>query len=811
MTSLLQHIRYGVRMLARNSGFTLIAILTLALGIGMNTVMFSFVNAWVIHPLPYPHPDQLVVIQSENTKTGSAGNTNDAADIYDIQRSARSFDQLSVSSPTEFNLTGGGTPDRILGARVSWNFFETLGATPALGRSFLPEEDRPGAAHVAILSRGLWETRYAGDPQIIGRTIQIDGESYSVVGVMPAKFQLPLTGESNIWTPLALTEPQRADRLHNWLFTIARMKPGVTLAQAQADTSGIEAQLAKTYPETNADQGAILHTLQYQIGREQGNDEVVALFGIVGLVLLIACANVANLTLTRATGRTRELAVRAAVGASRPRLIRQLLTETVLVFFAGSVAGLGVAHFGLGWIEAGIPAHIRGFLVNYGEVSLDLVTLLYSFAIAFATGLLFGLAPAISASKLDVNSMLKEASGRATGHRQGARLRSALVVGEVALAVVTVICSMLLVQSFLGQTRANPGFHPENVISAQLELPATKYQQPADIRNFYDRVMQRIQSSPDLQAAGATSSVPFADCCSDVFVFRADQPAPAPGEFISADYAAVTPGYFRAMEIALIKGRSFELSDGPAAAQVVVINQTLANYYWPHQDPIGQKLRFTHEQDITATVVGVVQDVKLYNAPKQKRDRELYVPFAQFPSRAMGIVVRSSADPVALSSAIRSDIWSVDADQPVSQVRSIVSLMDEQYSGYNLTAKLMGFFVAMALFLGAIGIYGVVAFNVAQRTHEIGIRMALGAPRGAILRLVFANGLWLAGLGIAIGLGIALAASRLLATLLYSVSATDVWTYAGCTLLLGAAALAACYLPARRAMRVDPMEALRYE
>jgi putative ABC transport system permease protein len=465
----------------------------------------------------------------------------------------------------------------------------------------------------------------------------------------------------------------------------------------------------------------------------------------------------------------------------------------------------------LGWIEAGIPAHIRGFLVNYGEVSLDLVTLLYSFAIAFATGLLFGLAPAISASKLDVNSMLKEASGRATGHRQGARLRSALVVGEVALAVVTVICSMLLVRSFLGQTRANPGFHPEHVISAELELPAAKYPQPADIRNFYDRVMQRIQGSPGLEAAGASSSVPFSDCCSDVFVFRADQPAPPPGEFISADYAAVTPGYFHAMEIALIEGRSFEPSDGPAAPQVVVINQTLAHYYWPHQDPVGQKLRITHEQDFTATVVGVVQDVKLYNAPKQKRDRELYVPFAQFPSRAMGIVVRSSADPVALSSSIRSDIWSVDADQPVSQVRSIVSLMDEQYSGYNLTAKLMGFFVAMALFLGAIGIYGVVAFNVAQRTHEIGIRIALGAPRGAILRLVFANGLWLAGLGIAIGLGIALAASRLLATLLYGVSATDVWTYAGCTLLLGAAAMAACYLPARRAMRVDPMEALRYE
>jgi putative ABC transport system permease protein len=813
MTGLLQDLKYGIRMLAKNPGFTLVALLTLAVGIGANTVMFSFVNAWVIHPLPYAHPDRLVAVLTKNTKTGNTILSEDVGDFYDFQSGSRSFEQLSVWSPASFNLTGDGEPERVQGARVTWNFFETLGVQPALGRAFLPREDQAGAGHVAILSRGLWQARYASDPQIIGRNIQVGGETYTVVGVMPAKFQLPLLGEANFWTPLALTDAEKADRANNWIFVLGRLKKDATVAGAQAELSGIAARLEKQYPKTNTNAGVAVHTLEYEIGREQGNQEVIILFGTVWLVLLIACANIANLTLTRATARTRELAVRAAMGAGRGRLIRQLVTETVLVFLAGSLASLAVAHFGLVWLESIIPARIRGFLVNYGEVDLDVATLLYTFGVALAAGIVFGILPAISATKLDVNQRLKESSGRTTGHRQGSRLRGALVVGEIALAIVTAICCVLLVRACLGLTKVNPGFRPENVIVVRLDLPATKYKDPSEIRNFYDQVMGRLRGLPQVDAVGAGSDVPFTDYHSTATVFDANKPEPDPGETPWADSLAVTPGYFVTLGIKLMKGRLIESSDGVDAPPVAVVNPSLAERFWPGQDPIGQKLHIKTdaEENTIVTVVGVVNDIKLYNSPKTWHDREIYVPFAQFPSRGVGIVARSSSAPDSLASAIRSAVWSVDDEQPLSQVRPLEALMEEQYTGFNITAELMGFFVVLAIFLGAIGIYAVMASNVAARTHEIGIRLALGAQRGSILRLILGSGAWLAALGIAIGLLVALGASQLLAGILNGLSPRDAATYAECAVFLAGVALAACYIPARRAMRVDPMVALRYE
>ncbi len=809
--NLVQDVRFGIRMLAKSPGFTAVAVLTLALGIGANTAIFSFVNAWILHPLPYPQGDRLVVLLGQNKKTGTTNNSIEPGNFYDFQRETKDFEELCAWNPTSFNLTGDGPPERIQGHRVSWNFFETLGAKPTLGRTFLPQEDQSGAGHEVILSRGLWETRFAGDPHILGRNVQIGGESYTIVGVMPAKFQLPLAGEANIWLPLALSSQERADRRNSWLSVMGRLKPGVSMAQGQEEVSGIASQLEKAYPTTNRDSGMLLRTLESEIGEHQGNEEVAICFWIVGLVLLIACANVANLMLSRATGRTKELAVRTALGAGRGRLVRQLVTETVLLFLGGSAAGIGVAYWTLAWVEAAIPAKIRGYLVNYGQVTLDYQTLLYTFGIAFVGGIIFGLAPAISSTKLDVYTMLKEASGRTSSNRQGARLRGAFVVGEIALAVVIVTCSTLLVRSLLGLIRAAPGFQPENLMVTQLDLPPTKYKLPVDIRNFSEQVIGRVRALPQVESASISQSIPFGDCCANASIYAVDKPAPSTGDVPWADYSAVMPEYFSTMEIGLVKGRHFAASDGPLAPPVVIVNQALVNYFWPDEDPVGRKLRFNQDHDVTATVVGVVQDVKLYNSTSGRHNREMYVPFGQFPSREMGIVVRSRADHATLADAIRSAVWSADAEQPVSLVQPLQAMMDEQYSGFQITAKLMGFFSSLALFLGAIGIYAVMAFNVTQRTHEIGIRMALGADPRQVLKLVLRNAASFAGLGIAIGVVVALGASRFLAVLLFGVSPTDPVTFVGSAVLLGVVAFIACYFPARRAMRVDPMVALRYE
>ena len=811
MGALIEDVKYGIRMLGKSPGFAAVAMLTLALGIGGNTAMFSFVNAWVIHPLSYPHSEKLVVLVEENTKTGGTQNQIEPANFFDIQHESQDFEEMCLWTSWNFNLTGDGPPERVNGSRVGWNFFHMLGATPALGRTFLSQEDEPGAGHVVILSRGLWNTRYGGDPNIIGRSIQLGGESYTVVGVMPAKFQLPLAGETNIWVPLALSQEERAERRIASLWGMGRLREGVTTAQAQGEVAGIASQLEKTYPATNTTTGYLVHTLKDEIGQSQGNQEVLICFWIVGLVLLIACANVANLMLARATGRTKELAVRTALGAGRGRLVRQLLTETVLLFLGGSVAGVGMAYWTLAWIEAGIPAKIRGYLVNYGDVQLDVGTLFYTFGVAFVAGIVFGLAPAISSTKLDVFSMLKEASGRVAGNRQGTRLRKAFVIAEIALAVVIVICAALLAQSFTGMIHAAPGFRPDNVMVAQLDLPESKYKSPAEIRNFYEQVMNRVRALPEKESAGMSEYVPFGECCASREIYAVGKPAPPPGQVPWAHYSAVTPDYFSTMQIDLVKGRYFTSEDTPTSAPTVIINRTLAKYFWPNEDPIGHQLRFTRGKEITATIVGVVDDVELYNSMSGHHPREMYVPFAQEPSGNAGIVVRSRADHTAVANAIRDAVWSVDSAEPVSLVQPLQSLMDEQHAGLNITVQLMVLFASLALFLGAIGIYAVMAFNVAQRTHEFGIRLALGARPAEVLRLVLGSALRLAGIGIGLGLVIALAAARFLGSLLLNVTPHDPLTFGGTAVVLAGVALAACYLPARRAMRVDPIVALRYE
>jgi putative ABC transport system permease protein len=808
--SLIADVRYGLRILRKSPGFTAAAVLTLALGIGANTAIFSYFNAWMIKPLPYPQADRLMVFVSHETKKGWTRNSvTSTADFVDFQKQNTSFEQTTGWAGWNFNLTGDGPPAVVEGGRVSWNYFETLGAKPMLGRTFIPDEDRAGAEHVAVLSQGLWQSRFASDPRIAGRNITIGGESYTVVGVMPGTFQFPLMGIANLWTPLALTDKERTDRGRSWFSAFGRLKPDVTLEQAGAESAAIFARLESQFPQTNTNLTLLVSSMTDEIGKEEGTTQVMISFAIVGLILLIACANVANLMLARATGRTKEFAVRGALGATRSRLARQLLTESLLLFFVGGVAGMFFALWGIRWIESQIPGHIRGYLVNYGHVDLDITTLAFTLGITLLCGLVFGLAPAFENSRLDVNRTLKEASGQASGSKRGARLRRIFVAAEIALAVVVLISTTLLVKSFLISVRSSPGYNPANVMVAQLALPKTKYDQEWRLRNFSEDVLARIQALPQVVSFGAASSVPYGGFGQGVEVEAVGKPAPQPGERLGARFTAVSTNYFSAMQIGLVKGRLFNSADEQGNSPSVIINQTFARQFWPDEDPIGQKLQFGERRTVR-TIVGVVRDIKMYYL-RERPERQMYVPLAQFPSGTLGFVVRTAANSAAMPTAIRDAIWAVDRDQPVSSVEPLEMLMVIQDAGNRVMTKLMVFFGALAMFLGVIGIYGVMAHLVSQRTHEIGIRTALGASPGQVMGMVIGQGMKLALIGVALGVLSALGVTRPLATVLYQVAPNDPLTFIAVPIVFAGVAALACCIPARRAMRVDPLVALRYE
>ena len=809
MQTLWQDLRYGVRMLAKNPGFTAVAILTLAVGIGANTAMFSYLNAWVIKPLPYPQADRLFIFASHDKKRGwTSESLTSTASFLDYQKQNTSFEHTVGWAGWNFNLTGDGTPALVEGGRVSWNYFDVLGGKPLLGRTFTQDEDGPGAPHVAILSQGLWQSRYAADPKIIGRDIKIDGEAYTVVGVMPGTFQFPLMGIANLWTPLALTEKDRADRGGSWFSEFGRLKPGVTPEQADAECAAIFGRLESQFPQTNTNLTMLVSSMADTIGQHEGVTQVTTCMVIVGLILLIACANVANLLLARATGRTKEFAVRGALGATMPRLARQLLTESMLLFFAGGVAGVFVGLWGMRLIDSWIPGHVRGFLVNYGHVDLDVTTLVFTLGIALLCGLVFGSAPAFENARLDVNRTLKEASGQASGSKRGARLRQIFVAAETALAVVVVISATLLVKSFILSVRSSPGYNPENLMVAQLALPRTKYAEDWRQKSFSEDVLTRLHALSQATSVGVASSVPYGGFGQGVEVQAVGRPAPRPGERIGARYTAVSRDYLSTMQIGLVKGRLFN-SDDEQGSPSVIISRTLERQFWPNEDPIGQKLQFG-EQHTVCTVVGVVRDIKMFYV-RAGAERQMYVPLAQFPSSTFGFVVRTSGDSAPTGTAIRDAIWSVDRDQPVSSVESLETLITIANAGNSVVTKLMVFFSALAMFLGVIGIYGVMAHLVSRRTHEIGIRMALGATPSQVLRIVISHGLKLALVGISLGVLVALAETRALSSQLYQVTPYDPSTFIGVPLLFVLVALAACYLPARRGTRVDPLVALRYE
>jgi putative ABC transport system permease protein len=809
LETLFQDLRFGQRMLRKAPGFTLVAVLTLALGIGANAAIFSYIDAWFIKPLPYPQSDRLVIFETQDKKHGwTSGGVTSAADFFDFQKQNTFFEQTVAWGGASLNLTGDGLPELIDGGRVSWNFFDTLGAKPILGRTFTADDDRSGAPHVAILSQGLWQGRYAGDPKIIGRNIAIGGEAYTVVGVMPGTFQFPLMGIANLWTPLALTDMQLADRGNVWLPAFGRLKPGITLEQAREETATFFAHLEKEFPKTNTNLTWLVSSMTVRIRKEEGGPEVMICFVVVALVLLIACANVANLMLARATSRTKEFAVRGALGATRRRLAGQLLTESLLLFLVGGAASLVFASWGMRWIESQTPGHIRGYIVNYGHVELDFSMLMFTLGITLLCGLVFGFAPAFENSRLDVNHTLKETSGQTSGSKRGARLRRIFVAAEIALAVVVLISATLLVKSFLISVRSSPGYNPANILVAQLALPKTKYTEDSQLRNFSDEVLSRIRALPGAASTSVASHVPFGGFGQGIEFQVVGKPL-QPGERHGAPFTAVSADYFSTMQIGLVKGRFFDSSDAYGTLSSIIISQTMARELLPGEDPIGKKLGLG-EQHSVGTIVGIVNDIKM-NYLRERPGWHIYAPLAQFPSRTFGFVVRSSGDPTIMATAIRDAIWAVDRDQPISSVEPLENLIAVVNTGDRLVADLMVFFSVLAMFLGAIGIYGVMAHLVSQRIHEIGIRMALGASPVDVMSMVLSQGLKLALGGVGAGVLAALGATRLLATQLYEVTPTDPLTFIGVPLLFAIVALAACYVPAWRGMRVDPLVALRYE
>ena len=626
---------------------------------------------------------------------------------------------------------------------------------------------------------------------------------------MPGTFQFPLMGIANLWTPLALTEQQRASRNNSWFSAFGRLKPGVSEARAAAESEAIFARLEKEYPATNVNLTQLVSSMTKEIGKEEGTTEVMICFWIVGLILLIACANVANLMLVRATRRVKEFAVRRALGATRARLARQVLCESLLMFFLGGLAGTLFGAWGMKWIASQIPGQVRGYLVNYGKVDLDFTTLAFTLGIALLCGLLFGLAPAFQGSRIDLNAPLKESSGRTSDSQHGARLRKTFVGAEIALAVVVLICTGLLVKSFVNSVRSSPGFNPKNLMVAQLHLPKTRYQQEASIRNFSDLVLQRIRALPQVLSAGAASAVPFGSFGQAVGISVVGKPKPRPEERLGARFTAVSSGYFSAMQIGLIKGRTFTSEDAPGGSPSGVINQTLARQMWPDEDPIGKQLEYGDHGD-TCTIVGIVSDIKMFNL-RARPERQMYVSLLQFPSPNMGFVARTTGGATELGKEIRDQIWAVDKDQPVSTVEPLDNLMAQSDAGNRVLTKLMVFFGLLATFLGAIGIYGVIAHQVSERTHEIGIRVALGARPLQVLRMVLSQGMSLTLIGVGLGLLAALGAGRSLASVLYNVTPGDPATFIGVALVFVLVAAAAAYLPAKRATRVDPVVALRHE
>jgi predicted permease len=807
LTDFFQDLRYAGRIQLKNLGFTLVAVIALALGIGANTAIFSVVNSVLLRPLPYKDPEQLVMVWEDASKFGYPRDTPAAANYVDWRDQNTVFEGMAAIADESFNLTGAGEPERLEGRRVSANLFPLLGVDAHIGRTFTSGEDQPGSNKVTLLSYALWQRRFGGDNSIVGKPVNLNGEIYTVVGVMPARFEFP-TSDDQLWVPIALTSEDAANRNRHYLQVLARLKTGVSLQQAQTEMHTIAARLQQQYPDSNTDLGAAVTSLHEHLVGDM-RPALLILLGAVGLVLLIACANVANLLLARAAVRQKEIAVRVALGARRGRLIRQFLTESVLLSTIGGVIGLGIAYGGLVLLKSFIPENIS----QAGQISLDPKVLGFTFLISLATGLIFGLAPAIQAARFNQTETLKEGGRDSATGSSGKRVRGLLVMAEVAVSLVLLIGAGLLINSFLRLRNVDPGFRADNLLTMRVVLPEPKYEDFERRTAFYSELVQRVQSVAGVKSAAVTTNLPLYRQGNSIGVTVEGQPPLPPGQKNIVVTRIISPGYFDTMSIPLLKGRQFTDQDTVTTPGVVVINETMARRYWPGEDAIGKRIGAgtVERPEDWIQVIGVVKDVHQFELTADPRP-QMYLPYRQMGFFAPeDLVVKTEVDPASLAATVRKTVWEVDKDQPVSNIRTMEEILLDSIARQRFSMLLLAIFAGVALILAAVGIYGVMSYSVAQRTHEIGIRMALGAQTSAVLKLAVGYGLKLVVAGIIIGLIAAFALTRVMATLLFGVTATDPTTFTLISLLLICVAAIASYIPARRATKVDPIIALRYE
>ena len=806
MDTFLSDVRYAIRNLLKRPGFTLIAVITLALGIGANTTIFSAINALLIKPLPFPELDRVVTIWDRFPSQGVQHNEVTMANYLDLRAQSQSFDQLALYRWWSANLTGIDQPERIQGFLVTGNFFNVIGTQPIMGRTFYEYENEPGKDAVAVISHSLWQRRFGGDPNILNKAISLNSVTRTIVGVMPQHFNFPKGAE--VYAPIALTPQIKASRGSHTYYVIGRLRQGASVQSAQADVDNIMGRLEKQYPDTNTGWGANVIPLVKDTVRTYDVALWVSM-AAVGFVLLIACANVANLMLARASGRQKEIALRSALGASRWRIIRQLLTESVIVALIGGGLGVLIAFWGIDVLRAGDPGEASKFAPGWHNFGINAAVLGFTFALSFVSGIVFGIAPAWQLSKPDLNKALKE-GGRQTSSGSH-RLRSSLVVFEVALSLVLLVGAGLTIRSFLSLLKTDPGFDAENVLTMTLVLPGAKYKEESQRQAFFSDLVNRVKAVPGVESAAVVSHVPLGGSnASDSFLVEG-VPEPPPGQEYDGRYRVCTPDYFQTMGITVLKGRAFTEQDKAGSPPVVIVNEALARKHWPNADALGKRIRFYGpiERAPWMQVVGIVHDVKHeLNIPVTP---EFYLPHAQDGWSGMVLVAKTTSEPAAMASLIRQQVWSIDKDQPVFGVKTMKEVKSISVALYSFSSATLGVFGGVALLLAAVGIYGVMAFAVTQRTHEIGVRMALGARRFDVLKLVVNDGMKLAILGVAIGLIGAWGVTRLMQSLLFGVQATDLLTFSVVSVCLLVAALLACYIPARRATKVDPLVALRYE